>query len=120
MVPELFYKNVSESLYIENMGKVLAVVPWCVINFGHFTTLIYQCYFKYKTCLAKCDHRNLMCEESSCTITWCEEKTHLNHAWRFLRTNKIPLQKYPLGVQWIEFVCCVCFAVSIRCCCKND
>jgi len=27
MVPELFYKNVSESLYIENMGKVLAVVP---------------------------------------------------------------------------------------------
>ena len=44
--------------------------------------------FKCKTCLAKYDLVNLICEEFSYTMTWYEEKTDLKRAWRFLRTNK--------------------------------
>jgi len=33
----------------------------------HLTALTSQCYFKWKTCVAKYDHRNLICEEFSYT-----------------------------------------------------
>jgi len=42
MVPELFCKNVPESLYVENMGTMLPMVTWCVTNFGHFITLYFN------------------------------------------------------------------------------
>ena len=51
------------------MAAILPTVSWCATNFGHITILIFQCDFKCKTCLAKSDHRNLMCEESSYTMT---------------------------------------------------
>jgi len=87
-VPELFHKNIPESLYTANMGTIPTMVTWCVSNFGHITTLTFQCDFKCKTCLARYDHRYLICEESSYTITLYEEKTDLTRAWRFICTNK--------------------------------
>jgi len=69
MVPKLFYKNVPESLYIENWGITLPMVTLCVTNFVHLITLTFQCDFKCRTCLAKYDHRNLIREESSNTMT---------------------------------------------------
>ena len=70
------------------LGAILPSVTWCVANFVHSTTLTFQCDFKCKIFLAKCDLGNLMCEESSYTVTWYEEKTDLKCAWRFLRANK--------------------------------
>jgi len=93
MVPKLFYKNVPESLYIENWGITLPMVTLCVTNFVHLITLTFQCDFKCRTCLAKYDHRNLIREESSNTMTWYEKKTDRKTARRFLRTNK----KSPFG-----------------------
>jgi len=90
-VPELFYKNGPESLYIENWGTMPPIFTWCVTNFGHLTALTFQCDFKCKTCLAKHEHRNLICEEPPNTMTWYEEKTDLTRGWRFLHTNKISL-----------------------------
>ena len=46
----------------------------CVANFGLLATLIFQCDNKCKTCLAKYDLGNLICEDSFYTMTWCEEK----------------------------------------------
>jgi len=43
MVQELFYKYVPGNLYIGNIGTVPPMVSRCVTNFGHFTTLIFQC-----------------------------------------------------------------------------
>ena len=91
MMPELFCKNVPESLYIENMGTMLPMVTWWVIKFGHLTTLILQC--------AKRGWPDMTTEtlyvEYSYTMTWYEEKTDLTRAWRFLRTNKSYPQKSP-------------------------
>jgi len=92
MVAELFHKNVPESLCTENWGTLLLRVTWCVTNFVHLDTLTFQCDFKFKTCLARYDHRNLIYEESSYTMTWYEVKTDLKRAWRFLRTNKNSLK----------------------------
>jgi len=65
MMPELFYKNIPESLYIENWSTI----PYLVCDkFVHLTTLTFQCDFKCKTCLAKYDHWSLICEESSHTM----------------------------------------------------
>jgi len=36
-VPELFSKNIPESVYTENWGTILPLVTWCATNFGHFT-----------------------------------------------------------------------------------
>jgi len=63
MVPELFYKNVPESL--ANMDTILPMATGCGANFGHLTTLTFQCNFKCKSYLVRYDHRNLICEESS-------------------------------------------------------
>ena len=38
MVPELFCKNIPESLYIGHVGTVLPRVTWCGANFGHHTS----------------------------------------------------------------------------------
>jgi len=76
---------------------------WCVGNFGYVTKLTFQCNFKSKTCLARYDHRYLMCEASSYTMTLYERKTVLTHTWHFLRTNKKSPLKIPLlGVQCIK------------------
>ena len=85
MVLELFCKIVPESLY---RGTMPPIVTWYVSNFGHLTKLTFQCYFKCKTSLARCDHWYLTGEEPSCTITFYEKKTGVTRAWRFLRTNK--------------------------------
>jgi len=104
MVPELLYKNVPESLYVENMGTMLSMVAWCIPN---FSTLIFQYDEKCKKRVWPNVTTETLCKGSSYTMTWCEEKTELNRAWRFLRTNKNSL-KYPLlGVQCIKFVCFV-------------
>jgi len=39
MVPELFYKDVSESLYIENWGTISPRVAWIVTNFVYLGLL---------------------------------------------------------------------------------
>jgi len=88
---ELFCKNVHARLYIENMGTILPRVTWCVTNFGYLTTLAFQCDFKCKTCLAKYDVGNIMCEESSYTMTWYEEETDLKRAWHFYWQTNLPL-----------------------------
>ena len=107
MVPKLLYKDVPDSLYIENMGTTLPMVTWCVTNVGHLTALTFQCNFKCKTCLAKYDHRKLMCEQSSYTMTWYEEKTNLQRAWRFLSTNKdSPIKKLLGGT--VHKICMLC------------
>ena len=69
-------------------------VSWFVGNLWHLAILTFQCDFKFKICLAKYDHRNLICEDvksSFTSMTWFEEKTDLKRACRFLRTNEIPL-----------------------------
>ena len=105
-----------ESIYIGNMSTIQLMVTWCVTNFGPFTTLTFQYDFKCKTCLAKYDHWNLICEESSYTMTWYEEKTDLKCAWRFLRTNK----KSHFWGYSTKFICYVCFTTQIRFWCKSD
>ena len=103
--------------------------PWKPMyrKLGYYTTLGYlicnkfcapyaftfQWHFKSKMCLAKYDHRNLICEESSYTMTWYEEKVNLKRAWRFLRPNKNP-------PPFLVILCYVCFAAQIRFCYESD
>jgi len=63
MVPELFCKNVPVSLYRGYRGNIPPMVTWYVSNFGHLTKATFQCNFKYKTYLARYDHRCLICKE---------------------------------------------------------
>ena len=41
MVPELFCKNVPESLHIQSWGTTLPRVNWCATDFVHLDTLTY-------------------------------------------------------------------------------
>jgi len=79
MVLELFYKNVPESLYKENTSTGYCTTQgyWYVANFAYLTNLAFQCDWNCKTCLAIYDHLYLICEESSHTMTWYEDKTDL-------------------------------------------
>jgi len=107
MVPELFHRNVAESVYVGYMVTVLPKVTWCVDNFGHLTKLTLQCNFKCKTCLARYDHQYLKCGESPNTMTSCV---------RFC-THK---QKVPFLVEpCIKFVWNVCFAAQVKFCCES-
>jgi len=117
MVPELVYKNVPESLYIENMGIMLPRVSWCVKNFGHFTTL-FQCDLRCKMCLAKYNHRYLICVKSLPT-PWLNMRIKL--AWPFLSTNKNSPLKIPfLGIQ-VHRICMLCmFRCADAICREND
>ena len=104
-----------------NMDTILPLFICCVTKFDRPTALIFQCKFKCRMFLAKYYHRNVICEESSCTMTWYEEKTDVKRAWCILRTVKnSPLNILFWGVQYIKCVCYVCFAAQIWFCCEND
>jgi len=119
MLPKLFYKNIPESLNIQNWGTILPRATWCVTNFWHHNTLAFQCNCKCKTCLAKYDLGNLRCEESSYTMTWYEEKKDLNRALSILRTNKNSLNNPLLGGT-VHKIYMLCFlAAQARFCCES-
>jgi len=74
MVPELFHKFFPENLYIGYRGTILPMVTSCVPNSGYLNKLTFPCNFKCKTCLARYNHRYLICEASSYTMTLYEKK----------------------------------------------
>jgi len=49
MVPELFHKNVRESLYIGKMSAALPMVSGYVGYFEHHTTLDFLTCIKFRT-----------------------------------------------------------------------
>ena len=57
------------SWFSEISARVILQECPSLTDFGHFATLIFQYAFKCKRCLAKYDHRYLICEESSYTMT---------------------------------------------------
>ena len=78
-----FYKNVPESwckrkleYYTTHGYMMCTLMPW------HFNVI-----FRGKP-LRQNMTTETLCEESSYTMTWYEEKTDLKRGWRFLRTNK--------------------------------
>ena len=82
MVLELFSKNVPESL-CRGMGTMPPVVTWYVPNFGRLTKLTFRCNFNCKTYLARYDHRYLICEEPSYTMTFYGNKNECNACMTF-------------------------------------
>jgi len=88
-------------------------VTWCVRNFVHFTNITFQWDFNCKMCLAKYDHRNLVCEESSYTMTPYDEKTVLKCAWRFVRIIKNSPMKYPHFGGKVYKICMLCMFCCI-------
>jgi len=91
-------------------GVILPGVSWCVINFVNLTTLTFQCDFKCKTCLANMtfDHRNLIREESSYTMTWYEEKNGSQTPMTFSKhKHKLPSKNFPFGGT-VYKICMLC------------
>jgi len=104
MVPELFYTNVPESLYINKIGTILPRVTWVVDHPGFLSMVATRGKWPTsKSVFAKADlpwaeHEGRLivtlcwcgccCCEGTCTITWL--------GWKFC----IPLAGGTVGWKW--------------------
>ena len=110
--PELFYKNVPESIYIGCSGTILNRVTWCVANLGNLSKLNLSMQFWGRNLFAQIWPPDMKRVFQHHDLIY-KKKTDLTSAWRFLRTKNIPSRNHFWAVPCIKLVWYVCFAVQI-------